>query len=249
MRQIQAVTFDLWGTLIRDAQGSSDIVSAARINGMARYLHDMGMAPKRAEVASAYVKSKDFLDMTWSKMRDMPAREQVLFILTCVDCRLPGKLDREDINEIERIYSESILQRPPELVAEAREVLKEIRSKGYRMGLISNTGRTPGSALRKVMEQLGILKYFDATVFSNEILVRKPAEAAFTVTLGKLRVAPRASVHIGDEARSDIEGATRAGMHAIHVVHPEGTPSKLADARVDSLELVPEKLELIQNNA
>jgi putative hydrolase of the HAD superfamily len=124
------------------------------------------------------------------------------------------------------------------LLPGAKDALRQVRESGYRMGLISNTGRTPGSALRVVMQRMGILEFFDATTFSNEILVRKPAERAFAATLAKLKVAPKAAVHIGDDPESDVEGAKRAGMKAIQVVPVGCGRSPIADLDVPSMDAV-----------
>lgn len=243
MRRIVAVTFDLWDTLIQERPGGSDKVAALRIDRICKYLNDKGMVHTRAEVETAYRKSGDFLEMTWSKRRDMPVRDQVLFILTSIDSRLTGKLVEEDIQNIERFYSNSILDHPPVLLPGAKEVVKAVRSKGYRLGLISNTGRTPGTVLRVVMGNMGILEYFDATTFSNEILVRKPSEGAFTVTLDKLRVAPKAAVHIGDDPESDIAGAKRVGMRAFQIVSNGMRASGSADDSTRSLDQIPQMID------
>jgi FMN phosphatase YigB (HAD superfamily) len=73
--------------------------------------------------------------------------------------------------------------------------------------------------------------------FSNEILVRKPSEGAFRVTLDRLRVLPRAA-HIGDDCDGDILGAKKVGMHAIQIVPPGARRSAEADGCVDSLDSV-----------
>jgi len=243
MKRIAAVTFDLWDTLIQEVPGGSDRVANARIDRISRYLNDKGMVHTRLEVASAYDKTGDFLELTWSKKRDMPVRDQILFLLAGIDCKLTGRLSREDIEHIERIYAEGILEHPPKLLPGAMEGIREVRSKGYKMGLISNTGRTPGSILRRVMDNMGILEFFDTTTFSNEILVRKPSEGAFIVTLESLRVVPKAAVHVGDDATSDIAGARNVGMHTVHIVANGDEPSALADAQVESLERVLESIE------
>jgi putative hydrolase of the HAD superfamily len=129
------------------------------------------------------------------------------------------------------------------LLPGAKEALGTVRSKGYKIGLISNTGRTPGIVLRKVMENLGILEYFDTTTFSNETLVRKPAESAFRATLDKLKVAPKSAVHVGDDAEGDIAGAKRAGMRAIQIVAPGARKSNLADDYARTLDEIADKLE------
>jgi putative hydrolase of the HAD superfamily len=238
MRRISGVTFDLWDTLIQEKPGGSDKVAALRIDRISKYLNDKGMVHTKGEVATAYRKSGDFLEMTWSKRRDMPVRDQVLFILASIDSRLTGKLSEEDLQNIEKLYSYSILDHPPILLPGAREVLKAVRSKGYRLGLISNTGRTPGTVLRVLMGNMGILEHFDATTFSNEILVRKPSEGAFTVTLEKLKVMPKAAVHVGDDPESDIAGAKRVGMLAVQIITNGMRPSAVADDSTGSLDQV-----------
>jgi HAD superfamily hydrolase (TIGR01549 family) len=238
MKRIAAVTFDLWDTLIQEVPGNSGRVAELRVARMWRFLDDKGLTHTKHEVAEAYRKSADFLEMTWSKRRDMPTRDQVLFILTSIDSRLTSKLSAEDLAKIEKEYSEGLLDHPPRLLPGAKEALKDVRSKGYRVGLISNTGRTPGTALRILMHNMGILGYFDATTFSNEILIRKPAEGAFTITLERLKVIPKAAVHVGNDAESDIAGAKSVGMRALHIVADGMKPSPSADGHTGSLDKV-----------
>jgi len=243
MKRISAVTFDLWDTLIQEYPGNSDKVSAIRIDRIWRVLNDRGMIHSRSEVEKAYIKTFDFLQLTWSKSRDVPVRDHILFMLTSIDSRLAGRLAKEDLAHIEKIYSEGILEHPPRLLPGAKDALKAIRANEYRIGLISNTGRTPGSMLRVVMDKLGILEYFDATTFSNEILVRKPNELAFNVTLEKLRAVPKAAVHVGDDSNKDVLGAKKAGMRAVHYVPDAEKASKDADAHIRSLSQVLDKIE------
>ncbi len=238
MRKITAVTFDLWDTLIQELPGGSDKVSKVRIGEIAHALEDSGRPHCIEEIEEAYRKTGTFLELTWAKARDMPVRDHVLFLLSCVECRLPSKLTADQFEEILRIYSDSILGHPPALLPKAKETIQKVHEEGYRIGLISNTGKTPGATLRKLMEGWRILQYFEATTFSNEIMVRKPAEAAFRVTLEQLKVLPKATVHIGDNGEHDIAGAKRLGMHAIHVLGRETEPSKAADGFVRSLDEV-----------
>ena len=243
MRRIAAVTFDLWDTLIQEHPGGSDRVADLRISRIASILGSKGLAHAPEEIRAAYVKTGSFLELTWSKRKDMGARDQLLFMLSSIDDKLSGKLGRDDLAAIEKAYVESILDHPPRLLPGAKDALRAVKSKGYRVGLISNTGRTPGSVLRVVMQNMGILELFDTTTFSNEILVRKPAEGAFRTTLDKLRVIPQAAVHVGDDARSDVAGAKKAGMRAIQVLADGAVRSSLADDHVSSLGDIVARLE------
>jgi putative hydrolase of the HAD superfamily len=238
MRKISAVTFDLWDTLIQELPGEPDKVARARNEGILRLLERRGIVHSRAEIEAAYLDTGQFLSLTWSKRRDMSTRDQVLFMLNSLDDKLAQKLAAEDLAEIERVYSSGILEHPPRLLPGAKDALRTVKVKGYRMGLISNTGRTPGSVLRILMSQMGVLDFFDTTTFSNEILVRKPAESAFRITLEKLRAAPKTAVHIGDSEESDIAGAKRVGMYAIQVRADGEKGSRLADVHVRSIDSV-----------
>ena len=243
MRKTAAVTFDLWDTLIQERPGGSDKVARLRIDGIASILSARGIVQNREVLESAYTETGEFLEMTWSKKKDMPVMDQVLFMLSSVDSKLANKLPDKELAEIVRIYVESILDNPPMLLPGANEVLRSVKENGYKIGLISNTGRTPGSVLRILMGRMGILEYFDTTTFSNETLVRKPSEGMFRVTLDALRAIPKAAVHVGDDADSDIAGAKKIGMQAIHLVAVGRSPSKVADGHVKSLDQVVDRID------
>jgi len=243
MRRISTVTFDLWDTLIQEYPDRMERVAQTRIDGIRELLGRKGVVHSQDEIRRAYMDTGKFLELTWSKHRDMDTTDQVLFMLSSLDDKLATRLERGDLAEIVAVYCGGLLDNPPRLLPGAKDALRAVRSQGYRVGLISNTGRTPGSVLKVMMGQMGILGFFDTTTFSNEILVRKPAEGAFRITLENLRAVPKAAVHIGDSEESDIRGAKAVGMRAIQVMR-EGRPaSKLADAQVGSLDAVIESVD------
>jgi len=243
MRNISAVTFDLWDTLIQEHPGGAQRVAESRIDKVVRILGQTGFAHTEKEVHDAYDKSGMFLEMTWTKRRDLTVRDQVLFLLNCIDAKLVGRLKGQDLDAIEKVYSEGILDHLPRLLPGAKEALSSVKASGYRIGLISNTGRTPGSVLRLVMADMDILDQFDVTTFSNELLVRKPAETIFRRSLEDLRVPPKAAVHIGDNPEQDVEGAKRVGMHAIQFVTDGKRISKSADGHARSLDHILDQIE------
>ncbi len=243
MRKVIAVTFDLWDTLIKEVPGGSERVASLRVHRIAELLDGIGRPHDLEEIEEAHRKIGTFLELTWGKARDMPVRDHVLFMLSCIECRLPGKMTNEDISRVERIYADSLLDHPPELLPGAKEALRAVSEKGYKLGLISNTGKTPGYTLRTLMDRMGILEHFQVTTFSNEIMVRKPAEAAFRVTLDQLKTLPKAAAHVGDHPENDMAAAKRAGMHAVQVLTHASAPADEADARVESIAGVPDALD------
>lgn len=230
MPLIRAVTFDLWDTLIQEAPRGADSVAAIRIDDIGRILESVGIHHSRAGLERAYSMTGDYLEAIWRRYEDVSAREQVEFLLECLDAGLPDELTPAVLDDIELVYSNSMLRHRPRLLPGASETLSAVRDTGVVMGLISNTGKTPGSVLRIMLKQMGVLGCFRVSTFSNEVRERKPARRIFEVTLAELGIDVRDSVHVGDNPVADIEGAKAVGMRAILV----GQDMELCDRRADA---------------
>jgi HAD superfamily hydrolase (TIGR01549 family) len=97
---------------------------------------------------------------------------------------------------------------------EALEVLRELRLRGLRLGLVSNTEVGTREA---VVERLGLHKLFDSIVLSYEELAVKPDPRPFVRCLGQLRVSPPAALFAGDRMEVDVIPARRLGMQGVLV--------------------------------
>ena len=246
MRRLGTVTFDLWDTLIQEESGGTLKVARIRMERISEILKAYGWPHSIDEIGDAYAKTGDFLDLTWAKCRDMTVRDQVQFMLTSIERRLPSKLGNEGFSKVEEAYAVSMLDHRPALLPDAKEVLEAVRSMDIRLGLVSNTGRTPGSVLRTVIKGHGILDCFDVTTFSDEVLVRKPAQAIFRTALEGLRTPPQASLHVGDDPRADVDGAKDYGMMAIQVRTEKHDANARADAYAQRLKDVVEIIESLR---
>jgi putative hydrolase of the HAD superfamily len=238
MRRLTAVTFDLWDTLIQEVPGGSKQVARIRTGRIAELLESLGRPQPVPVIEAAYAETGEFLNQAWAENRDITVRDQVEFMLGRMDWRLPSKMGPEAFSAVEDVYAVGMLDHRPKLLPDAREVLDGVRETGVRMGLISNTGRTPGSVLRTIMRDHGILGQFDVTTFSDETLVRKPAPEIFNTTLESLGVQADGAIHVGDDPRADIDGAKGYGMGAIQVRSEKHDDNMRADARVDRLREV-----------
>ncbi|HVP35803.1 MAG TPA: HAD-IA family hydrolase, partial [Terriglobales bacterium] len=96
----------------------------------------------------------------------------------------------------------------------SEEILSYLYEKNYRIGLICNTGRTPGKVLKEVLKRRNIAQFFSVMTFSDELKIRKPEPEIFLHTLNSLNTSPSTSLHIGDELQSDVLGAKRCRMKA-----------------------------------
>ncbi|UCE90982.1 MAG: HAD family hydrolase [Methanobacteriota archaeon] len=235
MDGIEAVTFDLWDTLIQEVPGGSARVARLRIDEIAEILGSAGLAFSTKDVEAAYSDTGRDLERLWSEWKDVTVSCQVESLLRRLDDELPEALARDVLDRVLEVYSESMLEHPPKLLPGAREALSEVRGMVPRQGLISNTGKTPGRVLRTLMERFDILRYFDATTFSDETLARKPAPEIFVRTLSALGVPSARAVHIGDDPLADVGGAKGVGMRAIQVGRRASAGDQQADARAESL--------------
>ena len=126
----------------------------------------------------------------------------------------------------------------PSVVPGAHDVLAELRERGYRIGLISNTGRTPGYALREILDRLGLAASIDAMVFSNEHGACKPQPSIFETLRGALGVDYDEMMFVGDNLYVDVHGAQRLGITGVHF-DPPTRGTAIAPPFDHGLEIVP----------
>jgi putative hydrolase of the HAD superfamily len=127
----------------------------------------------------------------------------------------------------------------------ARAALETLTARGYAIVLVSNTMRTPGATLRKLLEQYGLLGFFAHTTFSDEVGIRKPAPEIFALSLRAVGGDAATAVHVGDDTRLDVEGARAAGMRVIQLRSAASGPpaGRPPDAVITSLRELPEAID------
>ncbi len=210
MNPIDTVTFDVWNTLLVH-EFYDDRVRLARTGRIARALEGAGFRFSREDLAGAYDHSEARLCSLWKDERDASLDGHVALFLE----GLGLEADEYHKDILRQPYADALLDFKPVMVEGAPEVLESLKSEGYRIGLISNTGRTPGETIRRVLDGYGILKYFCVTVFSNEVGYIKPNRRIFERALSGLGSGAANAVHVGDSALLDVYGAREAGMRAI----------------------------------
>jgi len=230
---LRAVTFDFWGTLA-DARHS---LRDERIAFLRRYLScDMD------RIAAAYERAWHYFDQGLAQGYGLGTAT----VLSAVLDDLGASLNPPSYAAVLRYWEEAMLDAPPPFLPGAREALWALRRRGLLIGLISDTGLTPGRVLRRVIAAAGLLIAFDWLTFSDEIGVTKRCPQAFTSTLYALGVQPGQALHIGDTPATDLEGARAAGLHCALLLESsqrrEGIP--LADLVLDRLSDLPDALLL-----
>ena len=150
--------------------------------------------------------------------------EHVRAILAAADRGLPERLPAATMTKLVEAYARPALVVPPALDPGTPGALAALRERGLTLAVVSNTMRTPGATLRKLLAHFGILEHFAHTTFSDEVGIRKPAPEIFALTLRAVGGEPATAVHVGDDLVLDVEGARATGMRVIQIANPPTRP-------------------------
>jgi putative hydrolase of the HAD superfamily len=217
LSEITAVTFDLWQTLLLDNRELGRARAQVRLDGAQRALELQGENYDIEHIREAYRACYRYCHGVRDEGLDVSFREQVELFINYIRPGLVQHLDEEVIQEIERVYADSIFDYPPVLHPDALVTLQGVAGLGLRLGLISNTGMTPGVTFRELLGQQGALDFFDVLTFSDEVKLTKPSCEIFGITLRSLTAAPSQTVHVGDHVKNDVEGAKRCGLRTVWI--------------------------------
>ncbi|MBF8299532.1 MAG: putative hydrolase superfamily [Dehalococcoidia bacterium] len=241
---LNSVTFDLWQTLILDTPEISRPRSQRRLNGILQVLKQDGHNYAYEDLQRANRSSFKILDaIRDQELKDVTFDEQIDIYIKEVNAALPAILSQAARSAIVREYVDSYMENPPTVDECAVETLGKVRDLGLKMGLICNTGATPGMTQRVFLKQVGIAQFFDILVFSDEERLSKPAPRIFELTLERLSATAAETVHVGDHGLNDVVGAKKAGLRAIWLRRkPEDVPAVAPDVSIDSLRETPTAL-------
>lgn len=208
---VRAITFDFWNTLYTDSGTDKDALVDVRLAALREALDECGLSPSDEEVLAAHAAGFDAYSAASLEGRHYGAADQVEFILGRFGgCSSNGAI-RQAVRRIEETGAQAKLQ----LLPGAAEVIPALAESGIRLGLISDTGLTPGRVLLRFLEHDGLLPYFSTLTFSDETGFPKPDPRMFHRTLAGLGSRPREALHVGDTPRTDIAGALGVGMYAV----------------------------------
>ncbi len=210
---IRGVTFDWWNTVAATTKDQDLQLRTIRVRRLRKALEGLdGPAVAEDTLFAAYDGQTALMEEGWARNVDLHPDEQVRGFLESAG------LDPADpalASTVAEAFGAALQELPPTLFPHIAETLERLKRDGYAVGMVSNTGRTWGRYLRSVQDSLGIGRYFDVRVFSDEVGVRKPDARIFGAALEGLRLPPGAVFHVGDDVDADVKGAKAAGMHAV----------------------------------
>ena len=166
---------------------------------------------------------------------------------TFVSERLGVTLDPETVSGLSHAFATAILAAPPVPIDGAMEAVQAAAAR-VPIAVISDTGISPASSLRTLLDRNGFTPYFKALTFSDEVGVSKPQAPMFHTTAKALGVPASEFLHIGDLEPTDIAGVQAQGGQAalFTAVNPRFKATTKAEYILDSwaqfVEMLPDIL-------
>lgn len=230
---ISTVIFDFGGTLIRSSE--------PRLEKAVEFLLSRVAPPHN-------LKPEDMLRFDETVFQDMLERRipggldftltQYLTLLqACLGIRFDG-----DLEEI--AFECWFRQYEPKPEAGAVDCLRILKSRGVKLGVLSNTVLTR-QCVELGLERLGMLDFFDVVLCSSDVAYRKPHSLIFRAILQLLNATPESTAMVGDSLDDDIAGAVSCEITAVWY-NPlgEAAPSIKPGHTVSDLRSVPKVLGL-----
>jgi len=205
--KIHAVLFDLGGTLVdeRDFSGWAELARGIYLD----------LAPEQLAHAYAEVEAED--DRTPVGLD--PRAAHVDFWRRVLSRASENHVTAETAARFVDARA-SRVDPPMALYSDVRRCLDHLRGERRRLGVVSNSRSE--AAVRRILDRVGILRYFERVVSSGTEGVAKPDPEIFRRALTRLQLAPEETLYVGNLPRTDALAARRAGLHSVWL-HRDGT--------------------------
>jgi putative hydrolase of the HAD superfamily len=215
---IQHISFDLWLTLIK----SNPLFKCKRAELIVDRFRPKNMDVEQIETL---IRQKDKIFDRYNEMYGIkiPSKCMYLNVLQSIDSQ-PCKLDDEDALWLMQQSNELLMDYPPQLLNEQiPDILNALRAEIGNLNIGSNTGYMEGQILRKVLKKIGIYDFFTFFVFSDEIQASKPSAGFFQSIHDRANVPKSNILHVGDNRKTDYQGAVNFGFKALLITNPNYT--------------------------
>ena len=220
---IRAISLDLWKTLILDRDQDEALRDRIRARATREVLAEHGVVVAEDGLYES-LRRIDVLRRDVREMRDwtLTTSNQISFVLTQASI-YPS---RDLVDAILPRYESAIFQLMPALLEPHAPQLLANLALHYPLSLTSNTGKTPGRVLLKVLDALGVRAPFTHFIFSDEARYLKPDTGIWQVLVDTNELKPEEIVHVGDSYRMDYKGARAAGLQAILFGRQKSLPAQ-----------------------
>lgn len=225
MKNIQAIGFDLFNTLITAEPITLKIAIERLIDNLrvSGYEIDEGVFKKTyGEVVLSFVEE--------AKRSGLETHNRFWISATLKRCGYElSPDDPRTMEALNRYFSAFYSRCHP--IPGTIEMLEKLKGK-YRLGLLSNF--THGPAAREILERTGLAGHFETILISGEIGYRKPHRKVFERLSEELGVTREKIMYIGDDPEPDIHGAKGAGLQPLWMTHVRDKKIPMAPGMIHS---------------
>ncbi|MFZ0830317.1 MAG: HAD-IA family hydrolase [Thermoplasmata archaeon] len=202
---LEALTVDLWYTLIFPSPSARAAIETARLAVWVDGLRAAGCSSRRAETWATQIERSAEVDELsgWSpSWTERVERWSQRTGFTLDAAELAGR------------FTESVPLDRVRIAPGADRALRLLRRRGLRLAIVSNATHEPPDAVRAVLAQHHLDRRFDTIVLSTDVGRAKPRREPFQRALADLSTPPGSTVHIGDSP-ADFQGAIAAGIRPL----------------------------------
>jgi putative hydrolase of the HAD superfamily len=200
------------------------------------YVEPTGTRALAAQAVGAVGISAEDWRAAWVSTLDRSDRGEAATILERVHMSMTAAgVDDADPALTERLAGLLLVSEYPLLYPDTRGALAQLRARGCRLALVSNTS----AYRRNWLSEFALERLFDSVVLSFEVGMLKPEPEIYRLAADRLSVPPQECVFVDDQPKC------LAGAHAISMTtvwidrsnredHPRGDASR--DLRVENLD-------------
>jgi len=191
---IEAVTFDVGGTLINPWPSVGDIyVEVAAdfgVNASPDYINWNFKDAWKSQ------HNFDYTQEAWFEIVRKSFGEQGVEL---PDAFFPAVYERFAHPDVWIVFGDVV------------RTLEDLAANGIKLGIISNWD----DRLLPLLERLGLKRYFETIIVSCNVGFTKPSPVIFEQAVRWLKVRPENMLHVGDSQKEDVDGAKGAGLNSV----------------------------------
>lgn len=219
-RVIDTVLFDIGNTLLDFESLDPRVYFAEGFRLGYEYLSSRGHALPSFERYTRVMRRV----LLWRYIRSRLMRREMLFFESMIVAHKFVGITLDYDSAVELAWQAYLpMRRAGRADRDARKMLIELRTRGYKLGLISNTGTPPTALDRHLREEDDLLEFFAMRVYSCDVGYMKPHRRIFEIALDRIGSAAANTVYVGDKPKLDVKGAGRLGMLTV-LKSPRGEP-------------------------
>lgn len=235
LRPVELVLFDLGGTLLYEKGPARELYASADAE-LWRVLRRAGVTLQPHDI---YGEADSLFQLYYRLHRNDLNEPGSAAVLDGLLRERGFRLEPEVIRAALRAMF-NVTQENWAVEEDAASTLRELRDRGFRLGVVSNGSDDDNTQV--LVDKSGLRTYLEFVISSAAFGRRKPDPAIFHLALDHFGVAAGRAVMVGDSYEADIQGAHSLGLQTIWITRRVDGPlpaDHREEAIVNALSQVP----------